>query len=201
MKAKTRNLHWIMLFILMVPALNSKGQNTNPTQTVCPGIQTYYVTPGNVNSTFLWTVVPDQGWTITQGADAYHININWANPAISTKFTVSLSETSPLPNSCSVTHTVEVTVNPFPIATIAYADSPYCPVGTAIVTQTGQTGGSFNSTPGLVINAVTGEINLVTSLPGTYSVTYLFTNGTCTNSISTSLTINALPSTSPIYHN
>jgi len=201
MKAKTRNLHWIMLFILMVPALNSKGQNTNPTQTVCPGIQTYYVTPGNVNSTFLWTVVPDQGWTITQGADAYHININWANPLASTKYTLSLSETSPLPNSCSVTRTVEVTVNPFSTATIAYTDSPYCPVGTAKVTLTGQTGGSYSSTPGLVINAVTGDINLVNSTPGTYSVTYFFTNGTCTNTVSTNITINTPPATSPIYHN
>ncbi|MBS1600585.1 MAG: hypothetical protein JST75_20335, partial [Bacteroidetes bacterium] len=78
-----------------------------------------------------------------------------------------------------------------PVATISYAASPYCATGTATVTQTGQAGGTYSSTAGLSITAATGVINLATSTPGTYTVTYSFTNGTCSNTTTTSVTINA----------
>ncbi|MET2986688.1 immunoglobulin domain-containing protein, partial [Aureibaculum conchae] len=83
-----------------------------------------------------------------------------------------------------------------PTATISYAGTPYCATGTASVTQTGQAGGTYSSTAGLVINGTTGAINLATSTPGTYTVTYSFTDGTCPNTTTTSVTINALPTIS-----
>ncbi len=95
--------------------------------------------------------------------------------------------------TCSNTTTTSVTINALPTATISYAGSPYCATGTAIVTQSGQTGGTYTSTPGLVINSATGDIDLVASTAGTYSVTYSFGNGTCTNTTTTSITINPLP--------
>ena len=61
-----------------------------------------------------------------------------------------------------------------PAATISYAGTPYCSnAGTATVTQTGTTGGTYSAAPaGLSINASTGDITLGTSTAGTYTVTY-----------------------------
>lgn len=90
---------------------------------------------------------------------------------------------------------VTVTVNPQPVATIAYTGSPYCAAQTAAatVTHTGQDGGTYSSTPGLSINPSTGEVNIVGSTPGTYTVTYSFTNGTCSNTATATLRIDPLP--------
>ena len=49
---------------------------------------------------------------------------------------------------------------------------PYCATGTATVTQTGTAGGTYTAPAGVVINAATGAINLATSTPGTYTITY-----------------------------
>src|SRR5690606_31882216 len=58
-------------------------------------------------------------------------------------------------------------------AVIVYADSPYCDnAGTAAVTLTGNTGGTYTAAAGLAIDAATGEIDLAGSTPGTYTVTY-----------------------------
>ena len=45
---------------------------------------------------------------------------------------------------------------------------------------------------GLNLNATTGGIDLSTSTPGTYAVTYAFTDGTCNNTTTTSVTVNAI---------
>ncbi len=90
---------------------------------------------------------------------------------------------------CTDIKPVVVTINPLPVASIIYTGSPYCTNGTAIVSLTGIGGGTFVSTPGLSLNAVTGDINLAASAEGTYTVIYSFTNGTCSNSVFTSVTI------------
>ena len=95
--------------------------------------------------------------------------------------------------TCSNTTTANITINALPTATIAYGGSPYCSTGTATVTQAGQTGGTYSSTAGLVINASTGDIDLATSTPNTYTVTYSFSNGTCSNTTTALVTINAKP--------
>ena len=80
-----------------------------------------------------------------------------------------------------------ITINALPTATISYAGSPYCATGTATVTQTGTAGGTYTAPAGVVINAATGDINLATSTPGTYTITYSFTVGTCSNTATTIL--------------
>ena len=47
--------------------------------------------------------------------------------------------------------------------------------------------------PELSINAATGAINLATSTPGTYTITYSFHSGACSKTATTSITITALP--------
>lgn len=94
-------------------------------------------------------------------------------------------------NGCYEIMPVTVTINPLPIATITYSNSPYCKRGTAVVTQSGITGGMYSSDAGLSINASTGEINLATSTVGSHTITYSFTNGTCANTTTAIITINA----------
>ena len=73
--------------------------------------------------------------------------------------------------ACSNTTTASITITALPTATIAYTGSPYCATGTATVTQTGTAGGTYTAPAGVVIDAVTGDIDLVASTPGTYTIT------------------------------
>ncbi|MEM5563701.1 T9SS type A sorting domain-containing protein [Psychroserpens sp. AS72] len=87
--------------------------------------------------------------------------------------------------------TVTVTVNTNDDASFSYDAASYnADDADPTPTITGLAGGSFSSDAGLVINASTGTINLLTSTLGTYTVTYT-TAGTCPNSSSVSVTINA----------
>src|SRR6201989_2445550 len=95
--------------------------------------------------------------------------------------------------ACSNTTATSITITALPTATIAYNGSPYCATGTATVTQTGTVGGTYTAPAGVVINAATGDIDLVASTPGTYTITYSFAAGACSNTTTTSITINALP--------
>ena len=45
----------------------------------------------------------------------------------------------------------------------------------------------------------TGAINLATSTPGTYTITYSFTVGACSNTATTSVSITALPTATISY--
>ncbi len=59
-------------------------------------------------------------------------------------------------------------------------------------TITGLAGGVFSSTAGLGIDPGTGTIDIAASTAGSYTITYT-TSGTCTNSNTIDITINALP--------
>ncbi|PWS29864.1 hypothetical protein DF947_21235 [Pedobacter paludis] len=84
--------------------------------------------------------------------------------------------------TCPNTATASVTINALPTATIAYPATPYYATGTAAVVQTGQGAGTYTSSPaGLSINASTGLVDLGASTVGTYTVTYTFSNGTCSS--------------------
>ena len=76
--------------------------------------------------------------------------------------------------TCNGTTTASITINALPTATISYTGSPYCATGTATPTQTGTAGGTYTAPAGVSIIAASGAINLVTSTPGTYTVTYSF---------------------------
>ena len=95
--------------------------------------------------------------------------------------------------SPATSNTIAMTVVEYPVATISYNATPYCATGKALVTQTGQTGGTYSSSTGLAIDAATGEVDLAASTPGTYIVTYNFTNGTCNSNTTTGIVINPLP--------
>ena len=114
------------------------------------------------------------------------INTNLSLPGT---YTVTYSFSSGL---CANSTTATVTINALPTASISYA-GPFVTTGTAVVAQSGQTGGTYSSTTGLVINPNTGTIDLAQSKAGTYTITYNYTNGTCTGTTSTTVTIAEKP--------
>ena len=93
--------------------------------------------------------------------------------------------------------TTTVIITRLPVATFNFGLLPYCQNGgTASPTFTGGgVAGVFTSTAGLVINPTTGVVDLVTSTPGTYTVTNtILASGGCSNVISTNtITITTLP--------
>lgn len=102
---------------------------------------------------------------------------------------------------CANSVDASVTVNALPNATISYGRAVYCFTGTTDVIQTGITGGTFSTGAGLVIDALTGRLDLSASIPGMYTITYTFTNGTCANSTTTTVTIEGKPFVAPITGN
>ncbi|MFV8377101.1 T9SS type A sorting domain-containing protein [Flavobacterium sp. LB1P71] len=97
--------------------------------------------------------------------------------------------TSSSPAFIGTDNGANITINALPVASISYGGSPYCPVGTTLVTRTGQSGGTYSSSAGLSINSLNGDINLAASAAGTYSVTYTFSNGTCSGTATANVTI------------
>ncbi len=98
------------------------------------------------------------------------------------------------PGVCGpVTDTILITITPRDAAGFGYADSVYCQSGVnPTPTVTGLPGGTFiPSSPGLVVNPTTGEITLLSSSVGTYTVMYL-TNGPCPDSTYANITITPL---------
>ncbi|PJJ58591.1 beta strand repeat-containing protein, partial [Hymenobacter chitinivorans] len=95
-------------------------------------------------------------------------------------------------SNCSSTATVTITAAP--TATFSYFNPTYCSGDGATPAPTlaaGATAGTFSSTAGLSINPTSGAINLVTSTPGTYTITNtVAASGTCAAvTASTSVTI------------
>ncbi|MFN4892451.1 MAG: hypothetical protein ACK5G0_01645 [Bacteroidota bacterium] len=142
------------------------------------------------------TGVTGGGYTATPGGLTLNAFTGAVTPSSSTPGSYTVSYTIPASSGCPTRDvTTPVTITPAPAATISYTATPYCQgSGLATVTRTGSSGGAYSSTAGLVINASTGEINLNTSTPGTYIVTYsIAASGGCVAfSTTASITINAL---------
>ena len=154
--------------------------------------------PGTVNITALSvTAGSDAGLTYTYFTDSA-ATIPLSNPAA-----VSLSGTYYIKginaNNCASIKPVTVQISPLPTATISYLNSPYCNTGTISVLQTGISGGVYSSDPGLTINALTGEIDLSVSSAGNHTVTYTFSDSTCSNTATATININALPTATIAY--
>jgi gliding motility-associated-like protein len=87
-----------------------------------------------------------------------------------------------------------ITINPAQDSTFSYPGSSFCQTGTTTPTITGTAGGTFSSSPaGLVfVSTGTGEIDLASSLIGSYSVTYT-TPGPCAGSMTVPVSITPPP--------
>ncbi|WP_432672306.1 fibronectin type III domain-containing protein [Flavobacterium sp. SM2513] len=105
-----------------------------------------------------------------------------------------------LPGIYVITYTVEASgpcagsANTFtmsifaPSSAVISYNSPFCNISATseLVTLVGSTGGTFISTSGLTIDGTSGAINPSTSIPGTYTVSYIVAgDGTCAPGIFT----------------
>lgn len=104
---------------------------------------------------------------------------------------------------CFATTSFNLTVALPSVTAFSYT-TPVCinDVNPSVITTSGfTTGGIYSSTTGLSINAATGNIDLATSMPGTYTVTYsvLANLAICQNASSSTfiIEINPLPSIVP----
>jgi hypothetical protein len=142
----------------------------------------------------------------TAGLTLNAVNGN-INPGTSSPGTYTVTYTIPAGGGCGiVTTTTSVTVTAVPTASISYTGTPFCnnlgipqPI---TLTGTGvYTGGTFSSTAGLTLNAVTGDITPNTSIAGTYTVTYTIpAGGGCSIvTTTTSVTVTAVPTASISY--
>ncbi|WP_172966902.1 Ig-like domain-containing protein, partial [Patiriisocius marinistellae] len=144
------------------------------------------------------TITGLAGGTFTSGAG---LSITSSTGAIdvsaSTPGTYAVTYTTI--GTCPNSSTASITINALDDASFSYDAAAYCEDATdPTPTITGVEGGTFSSTTGLSINATTGAIDVSASTPGTYSVIYT-TAGTCPNSSTASITINALDDASFSY--
>lgn len=90
------------------------------------------------------------------------------------------------------------TVDPCPVATLAYGAANYCPTDpNPTPSLTGPTGGTFTAPAGLRLDAATGAIDVAASSPGAYAVTYSAPVGSCPVAATAQVTI-AAPATATI---
>ncbi|NJX16166.1 T9SS type A sorting domain-containing protein [Tamlana crocina] len=189
---------------------------------------TYYVrgeggctTPGSCGTTTVNVTALDDA-SFSYGSSSYCQNASDPSPTITGTTGGTFSSTAGLsiasngtidvsastPNTYTVTYTtagtcpsssnVSVTINAPDDAGFSYGASAYCQDGSdPTPTITGLTGGTFSSTAGLSI-ASNGTIDVSASTPNTYTVTYT-TAGTCPNSSTFDVTINALDDASFSY--
>jgi hypothetical protein len=128
------------------------------------------------------------------GGASYRWNTGATTASITVSAGGSYSVTATSAAGCAATSTaVSVTVNPATTATFAYPGSAFC-LGSpnSLPTVTGTAGGTFTSTPGIVLNTATGEIDLTASAPGAYAVTYTV-SGPCPSSAAAAVTLSAAP--------
>ncbi|SIT06427.1 gliding motility-associated C-terminal domain-containing protein [Filimonas lacunae] len=98
--------------------------------------------------------------------------------------------------SCSDTTSSYIVIKPLPVAHITYSVLNFCHTlnaDSAKITLTGTTGGTFTSAAGLALNAASGSVDVKSSTVGTYRVLYTFSDGSCSDTISTYIVIKPLP--------
>jgi len=164
MKTKIKFLKWLMFLIFSASATGILGQSSQTlTQNVCPGSEPYSVVPGNTSNTFLWSIssgTSGTDWTI-ETPNTYSTNVIWANPTAPVTYHLSLSEKNG--SSCITIVSMDVTVNPAPVAPTSGGDILQCaqspvqtltatatpPSGSIIVWYTAATGGTIVASPTL----------------------------------------------------
>ena len=166
------------------PGLISGPNPACPTTT-----QTYSVTAVAGATIYTWnftgtgatysatTATPSNNFTFSAGATAGSLTVTAGNLC-----------------GTSGASSIPLTFSSITTATINYPLSSYCSStpGNTAVTQTGPAGGNYSSTPaGLTLNASSGAITPSSSTAGIYTVTYLYTSGSCSLAATASVSIQA----------
>lgn len=168
---------------------------TPSSQTICTGSVTSINLTSNLSATtFAWTAVQtgvSGAASGTGSAISDLLNITGAS-AGSVVYTIT-----PTDNGCSgIPVNVTITVNPIDNASFTYPSSTFCQTGSdPSPTITGTPGGIFSylpAGPGLVLDSISGVIDVSASTIGTYLVSYA-TNGPCPSNSSLTITIANAP--------
>ena len=155
--------------VISFPVVAARPSNFISAPTVvCQGSSgNVYTVPNVPGYTYNWSY-SGTGHTINGTGNSVTIDFN----ATATSGTLSVTAT----NACgtSAARTVDITVNPLPVATFSYTGTPFCPnAANPLPTFSGGgVAGTFSSTSGLVfVSTATGQVNLAASVPGSYTVT------------------------------
>lgn len=159
------------------PSFSYSAPSFCPTGTASPTL----TTPGGT-----FTVTPP-GLDV----DATTGIIDLTTGTVGTTYTITY--TTPA-GPCSNSTTTTVTIDPLDDASFGYPAPSYCPTGTASPVGIATPGGTYTiSPPTMGINAATGMVNLATGDVGTtYTITYTTPAGPCSNSSTTTITIDPL---------
>lgn len=118
-------------------------------------------------------------------------SINLASSALGT-YSVTYLTNGVCPNSMST----NITVTDAPSSAFTFSNLSYCQnslPNPLPIFSSGSSGGVFSSTAGLVIDSISGQVNLSASMPGTYLVTnFIAASGSCAVSTST-YTVTIIP--------
>ncbi|MDA0881684.1 MAG: hypothetical protein O2984_00085 [Bacteroidetes bacterium] len=161
---------------------------TSAPGTICAGNAALLTISGDKNDATAWHVYTGScGGTLVGTTTGTTIIVVPTPP--STEYFIRGEGGCVTPGSCG---SITVTTTPREDASFSYDAAAYCVDDSdPTPTVTGVGGGTFSVGTGLSINTSTGAIDVSTSTPGTYTVTYS-TAGTCPNSSSDTVTINAL---------
>ncbi len=160
---------------------------TSSPSTVCAGSSATINISGSLNDATAWHIYTGScggsplGTTTTGSFVIPSVNV-------ATTYFVRGEGGCVAPGTCGT-----ITINPTAIddASFSYSSASYCANGIdPSPTITGTSGGSFSSSFGLSINPSNGFIDLSTSTPGNYIITYT-TSGVCPSSSNANITINA----------
>ncbi|MCG8475089.1 MAG: hypothetical protein MI784_06400, partial [Cytophagales bacterium] len=184
-------------FSCMVPCVPPSRPGTVPAaSSVCAGDSLRLDFSGTLNTATHW--VAYTGSCGGTKVDSAATNILYVHPAApSTTYYIKGGDGAGcVDESLLACDTVVVSVTPSENASFNYASASFCQnVSDPTPVVTGDAGGAFSSTTGLVLNSSDGSIDLDASTAGTYSVTYT-TAGVCSASQSESVTINTVDDTS-----
>ncbi len=174
---------------------NAPTVNTVTDKTVCAGSTfTTIAFSGSLGSVFNWT----NGNTSIGLAATGTGDISAFTALAAGMSTITVT---PSVGICiGASKTFKLTVNPLQTTTIAYAQTSYCQnqvnPSPAI---SGPTGGSFSAFPyGLSVNPSNGIIDLATSNPGNYKVTYAINGVACASNSTTQVAIGDNPTVNAI---
>jgi DNA-binding beta-propeller fold protein YncE len=167
-----------LFFCLTLPF---SGKTQCPTRSLfperLPSILT--TTDSHIWFSYTGTVAGDLSYSVDSGSLPIDVYLNSTgylsgSPWLAGDYTFRIKATDP--SGCFVIRTYTLVVKPnigCQSARIEYNGGPFCPSGTIAPTSfQGNTFGSFSGTPGLVINASTGAVDLSASAAGYHLVTY-----------------------------
>lgn len=214
MKSNSRLIKWGIMLLLTIVSLDAMGQvpyQNSGNHNVCLNSTEPYGVPLTSGSNYNWSITPTSGGngTITYGVTRNLITVNWTSVGDAT---LTVIETNS--NGCDGVP-VSITVTVKPTNTISLTSASITTVQTVCINTaitnityatTGATGATFSGLPAgvtgtWVANVVTisGSPSTVTGSPFMYKVTL---TSDCSNVTSTgTITVNLLPTTTPITHN